>query len=116
LSRKIQALEARSAGGEGGAAGSEFNELKNSFSALAEKVNNFAQRVFDLQAEIDDIKNRYAKQDQLTELKFVIDAINPLQFTTLNQVDELIEKRLKESEKAAAKEKETKEAKETKKR
>lgn len=65
-------------------------------SASSEKVNLMEQKIALLEAQIDDLRTRAALKEELKELKYVISSINPLEFATLSQVRELIDKRLEE--------------------
>ncbi|MFA6065549.1 MAG: hypothetical protein WCW44_06220 [archaeon] len=87
LNKKIKTLEdkvvnAPAAVQTGGANSADVDALK--------------QKVILLEAQIEDMRTRAATTEQLKELKFVIDSINPLEFTTLSQVRDLIDKRIKE--------------------
>lgn len=62
------------------------------------QVESLKQKVSLLEAQIEDMRSRSATTESLKELKYVIDSINPLEFATLSQVRELIDKRLKEKE------------------
>jgi hypothetical protein len=44
------------------------------------------------------MRSRTATVEQVKELKYVIDSINPLEFSTLTQVRELIDKKIKEKQ------------------
>lgn len=67
-------------------------------SISSEEMESLKQKVTLLEAQIDDMRSRTATTEALKELKYVIDSINPLEFATLSQVRELIDKRLKEKE------------------
>ncbi|MFA5763570.1 MAG: hypothetical protein WC915_02055 [archaeon] len=45
-----------------------------------------------MQAQLDDISQRMVGKEELQELKYIIDSINPLEFATLSQVKEMIER------------------------
>ncbi|MBT4192695.1 MAG: hypothetical protein HOE11_05280 [Candidatus Diapherotrites archaeon] len=45
-----------------------------------------------LEAQVADLQMRGALKEELKELKYIIDSINPLEFATLSQVKELIDK------------------------
>ncbi|MFA6419895.1 MAG: hypothetical protein WCW13_03770 [archaeon] len=64
--------------------------------ANSEEVEALRQKVALLEAQIEDMRSRTATTESLKELKYVIDSINPLEFATLSQVRELIDKKLKE--------------------
>lgn len=65
-------------------------------SASGEEVKALSQKVALLEAQIEDLQTRAALKDELKELKYVINSINPLEFATLSQVRDLIDKRLEE--------------------
>jgi predicted RNase H-like nuclease (RuvC/YqgF family) len=65
-------------------------------SMNSEEVEALRQKVALLEAQIEDLRARSASTESLKELKYVIDSINPLEFATLSQVRDLIDKRLKE--------------------
>lgn len=67
-----------------------------SSSISSEEVDSLKQKIALLEAQIDDMRSRTATTESLKELKYVIDSINPLEFATLSQVRELIDKKLKE--------------------
>lgn len=62
----------------------------------SEEVKLLQQKVALLEAQIDDLRTRAAFKEELKELKYVINSINPLEFATLSQVRELIDKRVEE--------------------
>lgn len=95
LSKRLKEMES---GGISGSSISEagLNELRNRIDEALVKENDYGQKILELQATIDEMKERYAKQEELKELKYVIDSIHPLEFTTLKQVNELIDKKIKE--------------------
>ena len=78
--------------------GSELAELE-------EKVNSLSFSVSELKDQMEKMKGSFARADELKELKYVIDAINPLEFVTLQQVKDLIAGRKLSSEKKAKKKK-----------
>jgi hypothetical protein len=49
-----------------------------------------------LEAQISDMQSRMVSQEEFKELRYIIDSINPLEFATLSQVKDLIEKNKKE--------------------
>jgi uncharacterized protein involved in exopolysaccharide biosynthesis len=63
--------------------------------ANSEDVEALKQKISLLEAQLDDMRSRTATTEQLKELKFVIDSINPLEFATLSQVRDLIDKKIK---------------------
>lgn len=70
----------------------------DSSSISSEEVESLKQKVTLLEAQIEDMRSRTATTESLKELKYVIDSINPLEFATLSQVRDLIDKKMKEKE------------------
>jgi len=52
------------------------------------------QKVLMLEAQVEDMRTRTATKEDFKELKFIIDSINPLEFATLSQVRDLVDKRM----------------------
>jgi len=90
LNKKIKTLEERMA------VGVSSEEQGN---ASSEQVTLLEQKVALLEAQIADLQTRAALKDELKELKYVINSINPLEFATLTQVRELIDKKLENAKK-----------------
>jgi len=97
LNKKIKDLEVRmqsgsfgsaSTGGEG--AGFEAGSLKEELEQLKESVERSTALVNDLSNQFDSLKDSFAKAEDVKELKYIIDAINPLDFATLKQVEEML--------------------------
>ena len=86
LNKKIRALEEGiSTGAIGGGKGS--GEMSEEAIATIKALEN---RANELQAELDSFKTDVATQEQVQEIKYVIDSINPLELATLEQVKELL--------------------------
>ncbi len=95
LNKKLKTLEERIATGQIGG-----KVVKGEASAeLLERVDELNRKINELQAELSSIKQGTASQEQLQELKYVIDSINPLELVTLEQVKELIEEKGKRKKK-----------------
>jgi vacuolar-type H+-ATPase subunit I/STV1 len=82
LNKKIKTLDEKITLNPQGSA----NEINS------DEVNSLKQQVSLLQAQVEDLSGRLASKEEVKELKYVIDSINPLEFTTLDQVKEMIEK------------------------
>jgi uncharacterized protein involved in exopolysaccharide biosynthesis len=90
LNKKIKSLsdkivENQGQGAQGGVSSAELG-------ALSEKVSA-------LEMMLEDFRGRTATKEEVKELKYVIDSINPLEFATLSQVRDLIDKRMEEIKK-----------------
>ena len=88
LNKKLKTLEERIASGQVG--GSNQAGLSEEASAKIDELN---ARLNNMDAELSSVKQGTASQEQLQELKYVIDSINPLDFATLQQVKELIDEK-----------------------
>jgi TolA-binding protein len=64
--------------------------------ASSAEVVALTRKVALLEAQIEDMQSRIATKEEVKEVKFVIDSINPLEFATLSQVRDLIDKKMKE--------------------
>ncbi len=69
-----------------------LNPKGNANEINSDEVNSLKQQVSMLQAQVEDLQSRLATKEEVKELKYVIDSINPLEFATLTQVKEMIEK------------------------
>ncbi|MCX6803835.1 MAG: hypothetical protein NTY48_04675 [Candidatus Diapherotrites archaeon] len=62
------------------------------------EVQSLKQQITLFEAQLEDMRSKSVTKEELRELKYIIDTINPLEFATLSQVRELIDKRLKEKQ------------------
>jgi hypothetical protein len=58
----------------------------------SEEINELKQKLELLSAQVLDIEQKMVTKEELKELKYIIDSINPLEFVTLSQVKDMIEK------------------------
>lgn len=87
LSKRLKELEAN--GGAGGGSGAGLNaEAQAKIEELMQKVESHGQKLLDLQNELQSIKENSVSKEEFAELKYVIDAINPLEFVTQKQLNE----------------------------
>jgi len=68
-------------------------------SASSAEVTSLKQRVELLEAQLEDYRSRTASKEELGEVKYIINSINPLEFATLSQVRDLIDKKMAEKKK-----------------
>jgi uncharacterized protein YdcH (DUF465 family) len=57
---------------------------------ILEKINNIESKIKNIESSLELFSRRYAKVDDLKEMKYIIDNINPLEYTTIEQVKKLI--------------------------
>jgi len=82
LNKKIKTLDEKITLNPQGT-GSEVNSAE---------VESLKKQVALLEAQVEDLQGRLATKEEVKELKYVIDSINPLEFVTLDQVKEMIDK------------------------
>lgn len=83
LNKKIKSLQDYRVLGKGSSTGSSegVEELTKAVSELTDKVSA-------LESEVENIRQTYAKSEQVSEMKYVVDSINPLEFATLKDLAE----------------------------
>lgn len=87
LNKKIKGLEERM---------SMVNNESSGNGADSEEVKQLEKKIELLEAQLADLQSNSVSKSELKELKYVIDSINPLEFTTISQVKDMIEKSKKE--------------------
>jgi len=91
LSKKLNALREELGGG------SSVDETK--IQELQDQILHLREDVMKLQEDVDYLKRQLQKtltSEDIAELKYIVETINPLEFVTYKQVGELVEKKLKE--------------------
>lgn len=73
-----------------------LNPQGQSSETNSDEVSSLKRQIELLGAQVDDLQSRLATKEDVKELKYVIDSINPLEFATLNQVKDMIDKSKKE--------------------
>ena len=89
LNKKLKSVQQRKPSSVS-ASGELSPELRDLVSELEEQVKSNSFLFKELKSDISKTASVYAKQEDLMELKYVIEAINPLEFATLEQVKDLI--------------------------
>jgi vacuolar-type H+-ATPase subunit I/STV1 len=64
----------------------------NQDGASLEEFKKLDQKNQLLSAQIEDLESKLVTKEELKELKYIIDSINPLEFTTISQVKDIIKK------------------------
>jgi len=85
LNRKLRALEERFSGGLPGQPGSQ--ELP---ADLALRLEEMGQKLAEMQAQLQQLGESAASKEELHEMHYVIDSINPLEFVTIDQAKDLL--------------------------
>lgn len=97
LGRNLVVLYKKVKGGESsGSKGEIPADLAKRLSDLEASVLNLNEKTGMLTSEVASLKNSMVTEDQLKELRYVIDAINPLSYVTIDQVKQMIDDKIAE--------------------
>ena len=89
LSRNILVLNKKiAAKGDGGSGANAASSQQ--FKELQAEIKELKTRIKGLESTLEMMSRRYAKAEDLKEMKYIIDNINPLEYTTVDQVKKLI--------------------------
>jgi hypothetical protein len=69
--------------------------VKVAIEDLTRQVNAISQRLAELESKLDEVSRQSAKVDDVKEIKYVIDAMNPLHFVTIDQAKQMLEEKEK---------------------
>lgn len=91
LNKKFKALEERIVTGQisvsgGSGSGASDEQVKG----LERKLEDSSQRIAELEAKLQELVESAASKEELQEMHYVVDSINPLQFVTLDQAKDLV--------------------------
>jgi len=94
LHKKIKALEekfglAQAGTGAGFGTGAISGGSAES-QQLALVLEEIGRQVAEMQAEVQSLRENMASKEELKEMHYVVESINPLQFATLDQVKEML--------------------------
>lgn len=62
---------------------------------LTKQVNAISQRLVEMETKLEDVSARAAREDEVKELKYVIENINPLHLITQEQAQKMMDEKLK---------------------
>jgi len=89
LSRNILVLNKKVAAKGDGASGvnaATAQQVKD----LQDEIKELKTKIKGLESTLESFSKRYAKAEDLKEMKYIVDNINPLEYTTVDQVKKLI--------------------------
>ena len=97
LNKKIRALEEKLATGQFGAGTANSEQAQE---LVGQKLEESAQKTAELEAKIQQLSENTASKEEVQEMHYVVDSINPLQFITLEQAKDLMAgKKIQQKEK-----------------
>jgi len=100
LGRNLVVLYKKVKSGETGTGKSAVPaDLEKRLSDIDVKMQEISEKTSMAVSEVATLKNSMVTDDQLKELKYVIDAINPLEYVTLEQAKQMIEEKMSAQQK-----------------
>ncbi len=87
LSKRLKEMEI--SGVSGAASGSVPAGLSTQLADFSAKLDSHAKQLLDLQTAVEELKEKTVSREEFSELKYVIDAINPLEYVTQKQLAEI---------------------------
>ena len=69
------------------------DEVRSAIEDLGRQAGALSQRLAEVEAKLDDVSKRAAKSEDVREIKYVVDALNPLHLVTMDQVQSLMDKK-----------------------
>jgi len=85
LNKKLKALEEKIASGQVGG-----QESQGPSPELAQRLEDQETKIAELRAELEQLSEKAASKEEVQEMHYVVDSINPLQFVTLEQAKDLM--------------------------
>ncbi len=70
----------------------ELDTIKAQISELYNKISGIRQEIDEVVNKIDNSKSDYITRKEFQEIKYLVDAINPLEYVTYKQIKELLKK------------------------
>ncbi len=89
LNKKLRDSEA--GGFHGSSVSSEdLSSIKNELASLSNTITKQSEAISELQVAVQQIKDTFAKAEDVMEMKYVVDTIKPLEFVTRKDVMQLV--------------------------
>lgn len=57
---------------------------------ITQRMDNIEKKIEHLEHSLELFSKRFAKEEDLKEMKYIIDNINPLEYTTVSQVKKIV--------------------------
>jgi len=88
LGRNILILNKKIAAKKGGAGTSDVSNEQ--INKILEKQKDLENKLRSIESVLETFSKRFAKKEELKEMKYIIDNINPLEYTTVDQVKKIV--------------------------
>lgn len=89
LNKKLREIDTRTGGASGEGGDLSLGQTQNELASINSKLEEHSVAVEEMRSELESMKNSFAKQQDLKEMKYVLDAINPLEFVTRKDLEEI---------------------------
>ncbi len=87
LNKKLKVFEEKITTGQiGGQSAVDSEQVQE----LVDKLEESSQRIAELEARVQQLSEKTASKEEVQEMHFVVDAINPLEFVTIDQAKDMI--------------------------
>jgi len=90
LNKKVKAIQESRQHGS-----ADLSGIQPELEEISRKLSENAGAIEELHSELEYIKENYAKAEEVSEIKFVIGSINPMEFVSINDVNEIVAKAMK---------------------
>ncbi len=77
--------------------GSVPDGVEEQLRAFQRQMDENSRKIDDAISTIEALKNDFVTSEELKELRYVIDSINPLEFVTIDQAKDLIDEKISKS-------------------
>jgi hypothetical protein len=88
LGRNILILNKKIASKSSGSSNSDIDNSK--ITEILDQQDKITKKIRSLETNMELFTKRFAKAEELKEMKYIIENINPLEYTTVEQVKKLI--------------------------
>jgi hypothetical protein len=90
LNKKLRDSEMGGGGHGSGLSSEELASLRGEIANLSNIVSKQSEAISELQIGVQQIKDTFAKAEDVQEMKYVVDTIKPLEFVTRKDVMQLV--------------------------
>ncbi len=91
INKRVRDLQTQMGGTEGQGVS---EQTKAAIDDLMRQVNSLSQRLVEIETKLDELNKRSAKEEEVKEIKYIVDNLNPLHLVTMDQAEQMIEKKL----------------------
>ena len=93
LNKRLKEIEAGLQGGAGNT-GEKASQLEQIMAELSAQASRHSLELSGISSQLSSLDSKFASKAEFQETKYIVQAINPLEFVTFKQVSELIDQKL----------------------